>query len=67
MEKNTSVSSDGETGDIPLVDPVVDKMVGEKLRDYFDALLDDKVPDRIVELIVALGEREKQSAGGGSQ
>ena len=67
MEKNTSAGSDGETGDIPLVDPVVDKMVGEKLRNYFDALLDDKVPDRIVELIVALGEREKHSAGGGSK
>ena len=66
MEKKVIADHRGETGDIPLVDPVVDKMVGEKLRNYFDALLDDKVPDRIVELIVALGEREKQSAGGGS-
>ena len=65
MENKAIADHGGETTDIPFVDPVVDKMVGEKLRNYFDSLLDDKVPDRIVELIVALGEREKQSTGGG--
>ena len=63
MENKEIADHDGETGDLPRVDPVVDRMVGDKLRSYFDSLLDDKVPDRIVELIVALGEREKQGPG----
>lgn len=63
MEKKEIADQVGEAGDVPLVDPVVDRMIGEKLRTYFDSLLEEKVPGRIVELIVALGERERHDAG----
>jgi hypothetical protein len=48
----------GERDAGPPVEPSVDRMVGEKLRNYFDALSQSPVPDRIVELIRALSEAE---------
>ena len=42
------------------VDPRIDRLVGDKLRSYFDGLLDAPVPDRIVELIAALGASDER-------
>ena len=45
---------------LPALEPAVDRMVGDKLRIYFDGLCEGPVPDRIVELIRALSEAEKK-------
>ncbi len=54
------------SSEIPL-DPKIDKMVGDKLRQYFDALLDQKVPDRIVELLTALAKKDLELEPGKSE
>lgn len=45
------------------IDARIDALVGNKLRVYFDSLLQGDVPDRIVELIAVLSEKEKRTAG----
>lgn len=45
------------------LDPRIDKAVGDKLRIYFDKLAASDVPDRIVDLIMALDAKERKQAG----
>ena len=52
---------------VPSVDPRLDKLVGEKLRKYFDSLMDAPVPDRILDLISALDAKERNSNDGSAQ
>jgi hypothetical protein len=44
--------------DAAQLDPRIDKLVSDKLRGYFDSLMDERVPDRIVELLNALASKE---------
>jgi|APMI01.1.fsa_nt_gi hypothetical protein len=44
------------------LDPKVDAMIGAKLRGYYDGLVAEPVPDRILELIAKLDARERRDA-----
>ena len=60
-EKETARDPQHE-GIFPPVDPRIDQLVGDKLRVYFDSLLDTELPNKIVELISALGRKEEQES-----
>lgn len=46
------------------LDPQLDAMIGSKLRSYYDSLLSEPVPDRIVELLMQLDAKENSSSPG---
>ena len=46
-----------------ILDPKIDLLVGDKLRSYFDNLITTSVPDRIVELVMALRAKEQKERG----
>lgn len=41
------------------LDPNVDAMIGAKLRGYYDGLMAEPVPDRILELLAKLDAKER--------
>lgn len=40
------------------IDPRLDALIGAKLRSYYDTLLSEPVPDRILELLMQLDAKE---------
>jgi len=46
------------------LDPQLDALIGAKLRSYYDALVNEPVPDRIVELLIQLEAKDKPSSSG---
>ncbi len=59
-------SEAGDDDSAPSIDPRLDKLVGDKLRNYFDSLMDESVPDRIVELLAALAKKDSAADEGES-
>ena len=51
----------------PILDRRVDALVGDKLRAYYDTLLNDPVPDRILELLTQLDAKDRKSTAGSSE
>jgi hypothetical protein len=41
------------------LDPKIEAMIGAKLRSYYDSLMSEAVPDRIVELLMQLDAKER--------
>jgi hypothetical protein len=48
----------------PALDPKVEAMIGAKLRSYYDTLMSEPVPDRIVELLRQLDAKERAQQAG---
>lgn len=46
-----------ETQNLP-IDPKIDGLIGEKLRKYYDTLMNEPIPNRILELLRQLEEKE---------
>lgn len=43
------------------LDPRIDALIGSKLRSYYDDLMQQPVPDRILDLLAQLDAKEKSS------
>lgn len=48
--------------DRKILDPELDAMIGAKLRSYYDHLLSEPVPDRILELLAQLDRKDSTSS-----
>lgn len=48
----------------PVLDQKIDAMIGAKLRGYYDSLLAEPVPDRIIELLQQLDAQEQDKKPG---
>lgn len=55
---------DNAAGRPVATDPRTDALIGNKLRAYFDKLLEEPVPDRILELLEQLAAKENQGKPG---
>lgn len=43
------------------VDAQLDTLIGERLRSYYDALMAEPVPDKILELVAKLEAKDRES------
>lgn len=50
-----------------LLDPKLDAIIGDRLRSYYDTLLSEPVPDRILELLSQLDAKDKNPPSGSGQ
>lgn len=46
----------------PKLDSRVDALIGAKLRNYYDGLMAEPVPDRILELVSKLAAKESEAS-----
>lgn len=46
-------------GESKVLDPQLDAIIGARLRSYYDTLLSEPVPDRILDLLLQLDAKDK--------
>lgn len=70
--ENTVVKKDKKSVNVEeakVLDPQLDAIIGARLRSYYDTLLSEPVPDRILELLMQLDakDKNKNSSSGSGQ
>ncbi len=50
-----------------VLDPQLDAIIGARLRSYYDNLLSEPVPDRILELLMQLDAKDKRKNSSSGQ
>ncbi len=60
MTPKQSRSDAGNLEDELQIDDQIQRRIGTKLRTYYDELLSEPIPDKFIELLVKLDEKERK-------